>query len=549
MIEKEVVLTYFLLPLVVLPILSGLIYQILSIPLGWILLPGAGLVTYWYQTSVTRPKKIINGDNYNVIVVGGGMSGLCAGAKLAQAGVPFTIFESGHEVGGTWHYNTYPGCACDVWTTLYQFTFFPNPDWSRFVATAAEIKQYLETFARKYDLYPHIQFNTTVTSATWRPEDGVWKVVTNQGVLKCRILISACGALHQPLLPQIEGIHKFRGDSFHSSNWNHNLNLTGKKVGIVGSAASAVQIAPKLADNVGSLYVFQRTPNWYFPKFDPVYPEYVKKVFRTVPFTMTLMRWAFFLLVEGWSMVWLHKSFVSDLFQKVIEAGMRKQAGNEALAQKLIPKYKLGCKRILLTSEFVPLFNKHNCHLITDQIEQITSDGVETSSEHIELDTIVYATGFDIEASFCPFDTFGRNSLKLREYLHENPCAYLGMTVPEFPNFFFLLGPNTVLAHSSVIYMIECQVDYVIKSINLMANLHIKSMEPRRDKTEDYQEKMGTWTLNKNFSTNCKSWYKNKDGKNFVLWPSNLLQYWRMTFSPNLLEDYKLDFFTDYFSM
>ena len=452
-------------------------------------------------------------------------------------------------MGGTWYHNTYPGCACDVWTTLYQFTFFQNPAWSRFVAPAPEIKQYLETFATKFNLYPHIQFKTKVTSATWRPEESLWKVVTNRGTLKCRFLISACGALHKPVMPNISGINDFKGDYFHSSQWNHNIDITGKSVGIIGSAASAVQIAPAIADKVGSLHVFQRTPNWFFPKFDPVYPDKLKSIFAQFPFLMTIQRIFFFVLVEAWSMVWLHKSLVSDLFQKVIESGMRRQTTSQSLADKMIPDYKLGCKRILLTSDFIPVFDKPNCHLITDPINSVTRSGVQTSQEDVKLDVIIYATGFDIEGSFCAFETIGQGDRKLRESLDHNPCAYLGMTVPDFPNFFFVFGPNTVLAHSSVLWMIECQVEYIIQTINTMSSLHIKSIDVRRDKTDEFQDKMGQWTLNKNFSTSCKSWYKNKDGKNFVLWPSNLLQYWWMTFTPNILHDYKVEHFSEYFEM
>ena len=193
------------------------------------------------------------------------------------------------------------------------------------------------------------------------------------------------------------------------------------------------------------------------------------------------------------------------------------------------------------------MFRKKHCHLVTDPIEEIGIDGIKTTTENIKLDVIIYATGFSIEKSFCPFDTFGMKDKKLREELAVNPSPYLGMTVPDFPNFFFLLGPNTVLAHSSVIWMMECQVEYILKTINVMSELHIRSLEPRMDRTRDFQQKMSEWTLSKNFSTNCKGWYKNKDGKNIVLWPASLLQYWRMTFQPDLLVDYKIDFFDEYY--
>ena len=222
----------------------------------------------------------------------------------------------------------------------------------------------------------------------------------------------------------------------------------------------------------------------------------------------------------------------------------------QSLTKQLIPKYNLGCKRVLLSDEFLPVFkNNKSCHLVTDPIDCVTTHGVKTDKEEIGLDIVVYATGFDIEGSICSFDTTGRNNTLLRNHFETDPCAYLGITVPNFPNFFYVLGPNTVLAHSSLVYMIECQVGYIMQTIQKMAELHIRTIEPRKDKTRDFQNKMGEWTKNKNFSASCRSWYKNKDGINFVLWPSNLLQYWWMTAKPNLLEDFKVVFDSEYYNM
>ena len=404
-------------------------------------------------------------------------------------------------------------------------------------------------FAKEYDLYKYIQFNTRVISAVWKEEEGAWKVVTNKGTLKCRILVSASGALHKPLLPSIDGIQDFKGHSFHSANWNHDVSLDGKKVGIVGSAASAVQIVPSIADKVKDLYVFQRTPNWFFPKLNPLYSESVKNLFRRFPFLMTIQRVTLFVLVEIWAGVWLSKWKPSDWYQSFIEMNMRSQVDNQSsLTRKLIPKYKLGCKRVLLTDDFLPVFkNKTNCHLVTDTIEGINQSGIKTEKDQIKLDAIVYATGFDIEGSICSFDIVGRENTHLRTHFEEHPCAYLGITVPKFPNFFYVLGPNTVLAHSSLVFMIECQVEYIIKSVHKMASLHVRSIESRTDRTNTYQEQMGEWTKTKNFSASCRSWYKNKNGVNFVLWPSNLFQYWWMTAEPNLLDDYKLTFEPEYY--
>ena len=421
----------------------------------------------------------------------------------------------------------------------------------RFVAPAKEIKEYLVRFAREYDLYRHIQFETRVQSAVWREEEAVWKVVTNKGALKCRILISACGALHKPALPSIAGIQNFKGKSFHSAEWDHGVALDGKRVGIVGSAASAVQIVPTIANKVKELFVFQRTPNWFYPKLDPVYSDTVKNLFRRIPALMTLQRVTLFLLVEIWAAVWLTKGRLSQWVQMVIEGNMRTQLDDkQSLTKQLIPKYNLGCKRVLLSDEFLPVFkNNKSCHLVTDPIDCVTTHGVKTDKEEIDLDIVVYATGFDIEGSICSFDTTGRNNTLLRNHFETDPCAYLGITVPNFPNFFYVLGPNTVLAHSSLVYMIECQVGYIMQTIQKMAELHIRTIEPRKDKTRDFQNKMGEWTKNKNFSASCRSWYKNKDGINFVLWPSNLLQYWWMTAKPNLLEDFKIVFDSEYYNM
>merc|ERR1711915_26553 len=227
-------LLYYVTPFIIISSTFYILYLLLSTALGWYIIPVCTAFAAWYKYGRNQLTKIKNGERYNTIVVGAGFSGLCTGAKLLEAGIPFTIFEAASDVGGTWHQNTYPGCACDVWSSLYQFTFFQNPDWSRFVAPANEIKSYLVRFAKEYDLYKYIQFNTRVISAVWKEEEGAWKVVTNKGTLKCRILVSASGALHKPLHPSIDGIQDFKGPSFHSANWNHDVSLIGKKVGIVG---------------------------------------------------------------------------------------------------------------------------------------------------------------------------------------------------------------------------------------------------------------------------------------------------------------------------
>merc|ERR1712156_1049935 len=528
-----------------------LLWTLLSMPIIVFLLPLLLAAVVYKLRGSTRPK--VKGiESYNALVVGAGFSGLCVGAKLKKKGVPFSILEAASDVGGTWQHNFYPGAACDVWTTLYQFSFFQNPNWSRFVASAKEIKEYLVSFGHHFDLYPHIKFNTRVLSATWLEDTSNWEVTTDRETLRCKILISAVGALHKPKLPDIPGVGTFDGPCWHTSEWDHTVPLSGKKVGIIGSAASAVQVVPAIANHVGELRVFQRTPNWFFPKMDPVYPDWLKKVFQRVPFLMTLQRVFFFYMVEGWALLWLTKGLVSSLVQKFVEQKMRSElsGAQSDLTEALIPSYTIGCKRVLLSDEYLSCFkdNQH-IHLETSPITAVTRTGVETKDGSHQLDVRVYATGFDVQASICSFPTTGRSGQVMRDQFEARPCAYLGITVPNFPNFFYVLGPNTVLAHSSLIYMIECQVNYILQTMEKMADLKVDTIEPRQDRTLNFQDKMGEWTKGRNFSTQCRSWYKNSNGINFILWPVNLLQYWWMTLVPDLLNDFKLTFDKAYYDL
>jgi len=470
-----------------------LLWRLISLPFIFFLFPLL-LAAIVYRLGRTKGKKVEGIDKYNAIVVGAGFSGLCVGAKLKKKGVPFTILEAAGEVGGTWHHNSYPGAACDVWTTLYQFSFFQNPNWSRFVAPAKEIQEYLVSFANHFSLYPHIQFNTRVLSATWNEDTSDWEVNTATQTLRCKIFLSAVGALHKPSLPDIPGIGSFEGPSWHTAQWDHSVSLEGKKVGIIGSAASAVQVVPAIAN-------------------------------------------------QGW---------VSGIVQQFVEQKMRSElsGADPHLTSALIPSYTIGCKRVLLSDEYLSCFKDNtHVHLETAPIKAVTRTGVDTRDGHHELDILVYATGFDIQASICSFPTNGRGGRVMQDQFKVQPCAYLGITVPNFPNFFYVLGPNTVLAHSSLIYMIECQVNYILQTMEKMAELKVNTIEPRQDRTIDFQSKMGDWTQGRNFSTQCRSWYKNSQGINFILWPVNLLQYWWMTRVPDLLNDFKLTFDKAYFDL
>ena len=535
-------------------IVIPLLYFIFTLPVYVPILLGVCIykVISWKQSG--RGSSIHNENarkNVNVCIVGAGFSGLCMGIKLKMAGIRFTIIEKSSDVGGTWWDNRYPGCACDVWSNVYQFTFFENPKWSCLVVPAKEISQYLRDAAKHFNLYEHIDFDTSVEKATWNEEEKTWKVVTNNPDHKEIVathLVSACGVLRKPNLPDIPGIETFQGKSFHSQQMKPDLeNYRGKRVAVVGSAASAVQICPAIVDHVKELYVFQRTPNWIIPKFNPDIPNWIKVLFTKIPLLATIVRLYLFTMFEFFGVIVLNKGFLSSLYKFALRRHYKNLVpDNEQLLEKITPNFGIGCKRILLSNDFIPMFaSKKNAHLITDQIIGIDEDGITTKAgKHYEVDVIVYATGFSNEESICGFETVGREqNTTLKTYFDEHPTAYLGITVPKFPNMFLMLGPNTVLAHNSVTFMMECAADYALDCINQGVQSGISSLEVRKKVTDEFRLEMNKMSSKKNFQGNCRSWYKNKDGINFILWPSNLFRYWWLTRKAQILRDFKITFF------
>ena len=531
-------ISYFILtlPVYVLVVLGAIAYKIFS----W---------RYMNSGSNVNLNDSLE-EGVSVCIVGSGFSGLCMGIKLKESGVPFRIIEKSSDVGGTWWDNRYPGCACDVWSNVYQFSFFENPNWSCFVAPANEISEYLREAAKRYSLYDHITFNTSVEKAIWNEDDKSWKVSTsneNETIVVTH-LVSACGVLRKPNLPDIPGIETYEGKSFHSQQMSPDLsNIRGKRVAVIGSAASAVQICPAIVDHVKELYVFQRTPNWMIPKFNPNIPNWVKLVFTKIPRLASLVRLFLFTMFEFIGMIVLNKGFISNLYKNALMKHYQNEVqDNQELLEKVTPEFGVGCKRILLSNDFIPMFvSKANANLITEKIKSIDEKGLNTEDgKHYEVDIIVYATGFSNEESICGFEAVGRNKeTTLRKYFEKHPTAYLGITVPTFPNMFLMLGPNTVLAHNSVIFMMECEADYIVDCIQNCIRYGISSIDVHKNVTDEFRNDMNRMTLNKNFSGNCRTWYKNKDGINFILWPSNLYHYWWITRKAELLRDFRITFF------
>lgn len=332
----------------------------------------------------------------------------------------------------------------------------------------------------------------------------------------------------------------------HSAEWDTEYDYKGKKVALIGSGASSVQIGPAIVNEVNQLYVFQRTPNWLFPRFEGPYPQWYKNLLKKFPFIMKFNFWSLWLEMEVYTLLYTRKSWTERAMRWFLKRSIRRQLnGDETLIEKMTPKYEIGCKRILTINDYLPMFvNNSNAHLISEPIEEFTETGIKAKGQkEITLDLVILATGFKIEDSICGFEIVGKDGIDLRNQFDDFPAAFNGISVPNFPNLSLLLGPNTVLGHNSITFMIECQTDYVISCLKQMVCHSIQTIEVKREKTLEFRDLMDKLSLTRNFTGSCRSWYKkDKDGINFVLWPSNLFHYWWITYKARLLENYWMTF-------
>jgi cation diffusion facilitator CzcD-associated flavoprotein CzcO len=406
--------------------------------------------------------------------------------RLKQAGFDdFAILEKAAGVGGTWWHNRYPGAACDVPSHLYSFSFEPKADWPRPYSPHDEIRAYMNMCADKYGLRPHLRLNTAVQRAVWDDAAAVWKVLTEHDEeLTFDVLVSAMGMFNDLNWPDIPGLDGFGGTMFHSARWDHEHDLSGETVGVIGSAASAVQFVPEIAKQVGQLYMFQRTANWVLPKDDdPFTPDQIEH-FKRDPDAMHQLREQIFGHIEG-----VVTFSDPEKLRAAEEGGLRALSvvKDPDLRRKLTPTEPYGCKRPLLSNDYYPTFNRSNVEVVTDEIERITSDAIVTrDGVQRPVDTIVVATGFDTRRFLSAIDVVGREGRKLEEAWNDGAQAYLGITTSEFPNLFMLYGPNT--NNGSIIYMIECQVDYAVRKIESMSREGIVWMDVRREAMDRYNE-------------------------------------------------------------
>lgn len=469
------------------------------------------------------------------IIIGTGFAGIGMAVALRKAGIRnFKILEKAHEVGGVWRDNSYPGAACDVPSHLYSFSFAANPNWSRVFASQAEIYAYLRECAKNYQLTPHIQFGAEVQQAEYDAAAALWQVTLRDGSqLQSTLLITATGQLSRPALPNIAGMETFQGRSFHSATWDHSYNLSGKRVAVIGTGASAIQFVPAIADQVAELSVFQRSPAYLKKRPDRAYKEWEKTLFANVPGAMKLHRAFIYLRYEAQALAFtrfkgLMKWAVGRPFQKLLA----KEIADVELRAKLTPDYPIGCKRILLSSEYLKTMDKANVHLVTEGIKRVTEQGIETNDgiEH-PADVIIYGTGFAATEFLAPMRITGRNGVDLNEAWQKGAQAYLGMSVPNFPNFFMLYGPNTNLGHNSIVYMLESQIAHVLRCYQAMQAKESNTIEVDANRYHTFNKKIQQRLANTVWQ-GCKSWYVDETGHNSTNWPGFTLSYrWLTRFS------------------
>jgi len=473
--------------------------------------------------------KTANSPILEVAIVGAGVSGLGMGIQLLKAGEKnFRIFDKGHDVGGTWRDNTYPGCGCDVKSSLYSYSFEPWAEWSNSYAKQGEIYKYLRHCATKYGVYPHIQFKTGINAANYDEQTGVWTLTTDQGEhIRAKNVVTAVGPFSAPKVAAFEGADQFKGKTVHTAAWDHSVDLQGKRVGLIGTGATAVQVGPAIADQVKNLTVFQRTANWIMPRPDRTIEEAEKAVNRKAPLNMKLNRLGVYWFNELTAPFLILKyDFFKAQPQKMASSYLARKVKDPVLRKKLTPTFKFGCKRVLVSSDWYPTMQKEHVHLETNGIDRITPKGIRTSdgTEH-ELDVIIYATGYEVRHTGAPIEAKGVGGASLNEKWKEGSEAYQGIATAGFPNMYFLVGPFTGPGHTSVIAYAEAQIGYVIQAIKLRNQRKLKAISVKPEVENRFVGNMDGRSEHTVWKSGCASWYLSPNGRNNTLYPGLNAEY------------------------
>ncbi len=465
----------------------------------------------------------------HVAIAGSGFGGLGLAIRLLQSGVDdFLVFERAGDVGGVWRDNSYPGCACDVQSHLYSFSFAPNPDWSRSYSPAAEIHAYLRRCAERFGVLPHLRLHHEIKEAAWDGAERRWILTTSRGRFTADVFVGAVGALSEPALPKLPGLDRFAGRLFHSARWDHDFDLDGRTVAVIGTGASAIQFVPQIQPRVGKLHLFQRTPPWIVPRHDFAFSARRKRLMRYVPWLRRLQRASLFVRRELFVAAFLHPR-LGPLAERLALRHLEAQVPDAALRARLTPSYRLGCKRVLVSDDYLPALTQPNVEIVSDPIVEVTPRGLVTAGGRERVvDAIICGTGFQVTE--IPFGRHvrGRDGRSLDDVWAGSPRAHLGLSVHGFPNFFFLLGPNTGLGHTSVVLMIEHQIEHVLGALRHLGRGRVAAIEPRADAQAAFLADVDARMRGTVWSTGgCSSWYIDGTGRNSTLWPGSTLSFKR----------------------
>jgi cation diffusion facilitator CzcD-associated flavoprotein CzcO len=480
-------------------------------------------------------------ERVDVLVVGAGLSGICAAVKLREAGFhDFAVIDRASEIGGTWRDNTYPGCACDVPSALYSFSFEPKPDWSRFYAPQAEIQAYARTVVDRHGVGPHLRLGVEMVAANWSGDRQRWLVETSDGQWEARALIAATGPWHEPVVPDLPGLQEFAGAAFHSARWDHGLDMRGRRVAVVGTGASAVQFVPRIQPDVEQLHVFQRTPHWVLPKPDRPVTGAERRLFQRLPATQRALRGAIYHVGELFGRGMLRPAVMRRL-QRIGERHRRRQVKDAELRRLLEPRYTLGCKRTLFSNDWYPALTRPNVEVVPAAVSEVRPHSViDTDGTEREVDTIIFGTGFRLLDMPIAQLVRGGDGRTLAELWQGSPRGYLGTVVAGFPNLFVLLGPNLGNGHSSATVVMEDQTRYVVEALRTMDVQGLGSVDVREDVQREFNERVDARLAGSVWNAGgCASYYIDPNGRNSFMYPWSTMHYRRRTRRFDL-DDYRV---------
>ena len=469
-----------------------------------------------------------------VAIIGAGFAGLGAAIRLKMSGRnSFVVFERANDVGGTWRENTYPGCACDVPSHLYSYSFAPNPNWSKAYSPQPEIYRYLRDCVSRFGLRGQIRFETEILDTRWLEERTCWQLTTQHGqIITARVVVAAIGPLNRPSVPRLPGLETFAGTAFHSARWNHAYDLRGKRVAVIGTGASAIQIVPEIAPLAAQLTVYQRTAPYLNPRNNRTYAPWQQRLYARLPALQRAHRGFFYWLNELFGLSFLGNTTLNRLGTTVARKHLENQITDPDLRQKAWPAYTLGCKRVLVSDEYYPALCRPNVELVTDPIRAVTPTGILTADgTERPLDALIFSTGFVVADIFLTQKLTGRHGRDLLgEWAQTGAQALYGLTISGFPNLLFLMGPNTGLGHNSIIHMIESQLNYLLDYIRHLEEAGegaLLDVKPDRQRT--HNQALQTQLASTVWASGCQSWYMNERGQNTTIWPDLTVAYRRAT--------------------